>query len=250
MEDNKSNAKKPYWLGHRGRLRRRVASGNPDVVRPYEIIETVLFYAVPRMDVSGIARDLIDAFGSVDAVLNADRERLMAVPGVTRRMADCLLATGELVEAYINIKQENQFRIWRFEDMQSFLKVHFGAVRTTQLWAIYTDHDERVVGCMKIADSLLVNARAREILENVLALEARYVYVAAFYGPEPLELYEEEARSIAALSEALTLIGVTLMDYLMIGEERIISLCMTGRMSRAGENPETARLRERYVERQ
>ena len=212
MEDNKSNAKKPYWLGHRGRLRRRVASGNPDVVRPYEIIETVLFYAVPRMDVSGIARDLIDAFGSVDAVLNADRERLMAVPGVTRRMADCLLATGELVEAYINIKQENQFR-------------------------------------MKIADSLLVNARAREILENVLALEARYVYVAAFYGPEPLELYEEEARSIAALSEALTLIGVTLMDYLMIGEERIISLCMTGRMSRAGENPETARLRERYAER-
>ena len=101
-----------YWLGHRERLRLRAEKDGLEALRPHEILELVLFYAVPRADVAEVARALVGAMGSPQAVFHAPRDALLAVPGVTRAMADWLMLTGEMIDAYSVIEPGDQLRIW------------------------------------------------------------------------------------------------------------------------------------------
>jgi DNA repair protein RadC len=54
-----------YLRDHRKRLRDRFMAGGPDAVPDYELLELILFRAIPRQDVKPLARTLIDTFGDL-----------------------------------------------------------------------------------------------------------------------------------------------------------------------------------------
>ena len=54
----------PHYLGHRERLRERFLDAGPDAVTEYELLELVLFRAIPRRDVKPLAKSLIAKFVS------------------------------------------------------------------------------------------------------------------------------------------------------------------------------------------
>lgn len=73
---------KPHHLGHRERLRQRFRQGGADALPDYELLELLLFRALPRQDVKPLAKALIARFGSFAEVVAAPSERLKEVPGV------------------------------------------------------------------------------------------------------------------------------------------------------------------------
>src|SRR5262245_4699368 len=73
---------KPHYLGHRERLRQRFRSGGVETLPDYELLELVLFRAIPRQDVKPLAKALIGRFGNLAEVLSASPERLKEVPGM------------------------------------------------------------------------------------------------------------------------------------------------------------------------
>ena len=58
--------------GHRERMRTRFQKSGLEGFQPHEILELLLFYALPRVDTNPIAHDLIDTFHSLSGVLDAD----------------------------------------------------------------------------------------------------------------------------------------------------------------------------------
>ena len=68
--------------GHRARLRERLMSGGVDALGDHEIVEYLLMTAIPRKDVKPIARSLLQRFGSLAGVFNADRKALADHPGM------------------------------------------------------------------------------------------------------------------------------------------------------------------------
>ncbi|MFQ5626610.1 MAG: UPF0758 domain-containing protein, partial [Methyloligellaceae bacterium] len=75
-------AGKPHFLGHRDRLRQRFRDSGGDALPDYELLELVLFRALPRRDTKPLAKELIAKFGSFTEVMNAPDERLGEVAGV------------------------------------------------------------------------------------------------------------------------------------------------------------------------
>jgi len=73
----------PHYLGHRERLRQRFSAGGTEAMPDYELLELVLFAAVPRRDVKPLAKELIAKFGSFAEVIAAPRERLEEIEGVS-----------------------------------------------------------------------------------------------------------------------------------------------------------------------
>jgi len=71
-----------HYHGHRDRLRQRFLEGAADALPDYELLELLLFHAIPRRDVKGLSKNLIARFGSFAGVLAADPERLMELDGV------------------------------------------------------------------------------------------------------------------------------------------------------------------------
>jgi DNA repair protein RadC len=72
----------PHYLGHRQRLRARFRAAGSDAVSDYELLELVLFRALPRRDVKALAKQLIARFGSFTEALAAPPERLAEVKGL------------------------------------------------------------------------------------------------------------------------------------------------------------------------
>jgi DNA repair protein RadC len=72
----------PHYLGHRERLRERFLEAGPEAVSEYELLELVLFRAIPRRDVKPLAKALIAKFGSFGEVVSAPRPRLREIEGL------------------------------------------------------------------------------------------------------------------------------------------------------------------------
>ena len=87
--------------GHRGRVKERFLREGLDIFAEYEILELLLFYAVPRKDTKGMAHALMDAFQSLYAVLTAEAEALCTVPGIGMHTARFLKEVFSFAEFVI-----------------------------------------------------------------------------------------------------------------------------------------------------
>ncbi len=72
----------PLHIGHRERLRTRFRDAGAEALPDYELIELVLFRAIPRRDTKDLAKRLLARFGSFAEVVNAPDARLKEVDGV------------------------------------------------------------------------------------------------------------------------------------------------------------------------
>ncbi len=86
---------KPHYAGHRARLRERFLKSGGEALADYELLELLLFQALPRGDTKPLAKELIAHFGSYAEVLSADGDALREVPGV----GDAVVAALKTVRA-------------------------------------------------------------------------------------------------------------------------------------------------------
>ncbi|MBB3772322.1 DNA repair protein RadC [Angulomicrobium tetraedrale] len=87
-----------HFVGHRERLRDRFRLGGADAMPDYELLELVLFRAVPRADVKPLAKALVDRFGSFAEVITASPGRLREVKGVGDAIITEFKVIGAAVE--------------------------------------------------------------------------------------------------------------------------------------------------------
>src|ERR1019366_1752836 len=85
----------PHYLGHRERLRERFRKGGADALGEYELLELILFRAMPRRDVKPLAKALIARFGSFAETVSARPERLREIDG----LGDAAIVELKIVEA-------------------------------------------------------------------------------------------------------------------------------------------------------
>ena len=83
----KSPEKTPHYKGHRDRLRARFLDSGPDTLQDYELLELVLFLAIPQKDVKPLAKDLIDRFGGLAEIMNAPIDELTRIDGIKEKTA-------------------------------------------------------------------------------------------------------------------------------------------------------------------
>ena len=88
--------------GHRQRMRGKVFSGGMDSMPPHELIEFLLFYAIPKRDVNALAHALLNEFGSLERLFTADESELRRVPGIGSGAAKLIVAYGAAMRQYLD----------------------------------------------------------------------------------------------------------------------------------------------------
>ncbi|MGA7197700.1 RadC family protein [Roseiarcus sp.] len=84
-----------HYHGHRERLRARLREAGPAALADYELLELVLFRALPQRDVKPLAKALLARFGSFPEAISAEPHRLAEVKG----MGPSAIAEFKIVEA-------------------------------------------------------------------------------------------------------------------------------------------------------
>ncbi len=90
-----AGSEEPHYHGHRQRLRDRFRKAGADALADYELIELILFRAMPRRDVKPLAKALIARFGSFAETISARAERLAEIDG----LGEAAIVELKLVEA-------------------------------------------------------------------------------------------------------------------------------------------------------
>src|SRR5437879_13890593 len=86
--------KAPHYHGHRQRLRERFLEAGAGAVSDYELLELILFRAIPQRDVKPLAKEMIERFGSFAEVIAAPPQRLAEIKG----LGDAAIAELKIVQ--------------------------------------------------------------------------------------------------------------------------------------------------------
>ena len=216
----------PHYLGHRERLRERFLEAGPDAVSEYELLELVLFRAIPRRDVKPLAKTLIAKFGSFGEVVSASRQRLQEIEGL-----------GEAAIAEIKIVQAAASRLARGEAKKRTVLSSWSALldycRTTMAFAdkelfrvIFLDKRNQV-----IADEVQQTGTVdhtpvypREVVKRALEVSATAIILVHNHpsgDPTPSRADIQMTQSIVEIAKPL---GISVHDHIIVGKEGHASL--------------------------
>ena len=91
---------KPHFAGHRQRLKERFLKTGGDQLPDYELLELLLFQALPRRDVKPLAKDLLARFGSFAGVVSAEPALIRGVPGAGEAVVVALKTVAAAAETH------------------------------------------------------------------------------------------------------------------------------------------------------
>ena len=225
------SGKLPSYIGeHRRRLRERFLVGGAAALPDYEMLELILFRAIPRQDVKPLAHQLLDTFGDFNRVLSAPVARLNQVKGV----GDAVITELKIVEAAAQrlarsrILQRHVISSW--DAVLDYCHTTMAHRDTEQFRVLYLDRKNVLVADEAQAQGTVdhVPVYPREVVKRALELNASALILVHNHpsgDPTPSEADILMTQHVKTAAEAL---GLTLHDHLVIGRSRELSFRSEG----------------------
>ncbi|MCX7565943.1 DNA repair protein RadC [Sulfitobacter sp. F26169L] len=226
-----ASGKQPSYIAdHRQRLRARFMAGGAMAMPEYELLELVLFRAIPRRDVKPLARALMDCFGDFNRVLTAPEARLRDISGV----GDAVVTELKIVEAAAHrmarskIMHSHVLSSW--DSLLDYCHTTMAHRETEQFRVLYLDRKNVLIGDEEQAKGTVdhVPVYPREVAKRALELNASAVILVHNHpsgDPTPSQADIDMTHRVNAACDAL---GLTLHDHLIIGKSRELSFRADG----------------------
>lgn len=219
-----------YLRDHRKRLRDRFMAGGADALPDYEMLELVLFRAIPRQDVKPIARALIDQFGDFNRVLSAPLARLTEVKGV----GDAVVTELKVVEAAAHrmararVIQRPVLSSW--DALLDYCHTVMAHRETEQFRVLFLDRKNTLIADEAQGQGTVdhVPVYPREIVKRSLELNASALILVHNHPSGDPTPSEEDITMTRAIEHTASALSITLHDHLIIGKSREISFRAQG----------------------
>ena len=236
--------------GHRSRMRQRVQDRGFEGLEPHEIIEFLLFYAIPRRDVNELAHRLIDRFGSVRDVLNAELPDLESVPGMGPRTARWLALVGEAAASCADLSAADRPALENCMDVFRYAAQMERELKPPCCVQLCLDAMGRLVYRRTICDSASWGEpmTLQEALDDMLVSQAENAILLVFTGPHILEPQAYDAAHAAGYADTLLAAGCRLLDVVLVSGGVFNSMNKAGLIPEAEVESAHARaVREEYL---
>lgn len=208
---------KSIHSGHRERLRARFMQEGLASFSEHEVLELLLTYAIPQRDVNPLAHDLIDRFGRLSQVLEADVNELTQVSGVGERAALLLTMMPQLMRYYhMNALGERPV-ITNYDEAKRYCAPLFTGQHDELLFMICMDQSGRVTHRSLLQSGTIdeVAIYPRRIVEIALQHNAHGVLLCHNHPGGHAEPSQADIDSTMRLAWALAPIGIRLVDHLI-----------------------------------
>ncbi len=217
--------------GHRKRMEERLRS-DPDGLCDHELLEILLFYAIPRKNTNPLAHSLIDSFGSLEAVLKGTYEQFLAVDGVGPSTAAFLVALS-CVRARLPQKgKEEPPAVFNVREFSKFLPGRFGAEETEVIEIYCLDAREHITFTKRFVSAERDRANVdTEALSGFVAAQHPFGIVIAHNHPAAPAIPSAADDAFTARLQVLCeLHGVRLFDHFIVGQNGLFSYFSSGKL--------------------
>jgi DNA repair protein RadC len=216
--------------GHRKRLREKLLRAGPAALADYELLEMLLFLALPRIDTKPHAKRLIARFGSAGRTLSAAEHDLRAVEGI----GDSAIAALRLVQAAAlkllaeDVRDQPVLNNW--DHLVAYLTAAIAREPVEQFRVLFLDSRNRLLADEPQARGTVNHTPVypREVVRRALELGATALILVHNHPSGDPTPSRADIEMTAEIKAAAAILGITVHDHLIIGNGRHLSFRREG----------------------
>ena len=216
--------------GHRERLKQRFLEEGLDNFTEIQVLELLLFYAIPRSDTNPLAHALLEHFGSLAQVLEADVEELKKVPGIGDHAATLLALVIDLCRYYqVTCAQQTEILTTLDACGKYLVPRFFGRTRET-VFLLCLDAKCKVLCCKEIGEGSVNTAAisVRKVVETALSANATTVILAHNHPSGIAVPSNEDIQTTQRIAAALSAVEIHLADHIVVADGDYVSMVQSG----------------------
>ena len=210
----------PHYHGHRERLRERFRSAGAEALSDYELLEMVLFRALPRGDVKPLAKALIKTFGSFAEVVHAPPTRLREVDGV----GEATITELKLIAAAANrvakgqVQQRTMLSSWN--EVIEYCRTSMAFADKEQFRILFLDKRNQLISdeVQQVGTVDHTPVYPREVIKRALELSATAIILVHNHpsgDPTPSQADIQMTKAIIDIAAPL---GISVHDHIIVGK--------------------------------
>jgi DNA repair protein RadC len=171
---------KDYRREHRKRLRKKYQTSGLSALHEYEALELLLTYVIRQQDVKDRAKDLLDKFGSIKGVFDAEIGDLTDIRGISDRSALLFSLIKELAALYLKQKAKEKPQIACTSELLDFCRTAMGGKKDEEFCVIYLDAQNQIIEFETVQKGVANQAVVypRQVLESALRKKASALILA------------------------------------------------------------------------
>jgi DNA repair protein RadC len=211
----------PHYHGHRERLRGRFREAGAEAISDYELLELVLFRAIPQRDVKPLAKDLIAKFGSFAEAISAPPARLAEVKGI----GDAAITELKIVHAAASRLARGQVRkrpvLSSWSSVIDYCRTTMAFAEREQFRVLFLDKRNQLIvdELQQVGTVDHTPVYPREVVKRALELSATALILVHNHpsgDPTPSHADIEMTQTIINVAKPL---GIAVHDHIIVGKE-------------------------------
>ena len=222
--------------GHRSRLKSKFSRVGFNGFEDHEVLEFLLTFAIPQKDVNPLAHELINHFGSLNAVLDAPIKELEQVPGIGNHAAVFLSMMPQMARRYLdNPAADKRCSMATAAQRIEYFIPKFVGAKSECLYAALLNSNLEVITCEQIADGSInaIHLEYRKLIDIAVRHHATGIVLAHNHPSNPNPSIEDITTTIS-VQEALSVCGIHVLDHIIVCRDSAVSLASTGRLKHVG----------------
>src|SRR5689334_12027141 len=212
--------KAPHYHGHRARLRQRFLEAGSEAVSDYELLELILFRAIPQRDVKPLAKNLIDRFGSFAEAISAPIERLREVKGLGESAIGELKVVQAAASQFARGQTKKRTVLSSWSNVLNYCRTAMAFADKEQFRILFLDKRNQL-----IADELQQTGTIdhtpvypREVIKRALELSATAIILVHNHPSGDPTPSSADIVMTEAIIDIAGPLGISVHDHLIVGK--------------------------------
>jgi DNA repair protein RadC len=232
-EDPADHCRSPLHSGHRERLRSRFLGEGLDGFEDHQVLELLLFQTIARLDTNPVAHRLMQRFGSLSAVLEADPRDLASVEGIGSNAAAFLSMVPHVTRRYFHDRvRHSRKKLNTSEAAAEYLAPLMAGRPEEVFYLICLDSQLKVLYPALISEGTVKDAlvHPRHVVEAAIRHKAASVILAHNHPAGSVKPSSHDHKLTRHLVQALGAIEIQVVDHIIVAGEQIYSFSREGMM--------------------
>lgn len=211
--------------GHRDRLRQRFAAHGFDGFRDYEVLELLLTYAIPRVDVKPIAKRLLKVFGTLAGVFDAPVSELREIEGIGEKGAVFLTLVRQVEVRYLASDLPGKAVFDAPDKVKAHLRLLVQGRGMECFGAIFTDQQHRHVATQIMFEGTVDRTAVypRNLMKRALELDAKGLILFHNHPGGTPRASREDIELTRRMAEACEPLEIKVLDHFLIAGKEVLS---------------------------
>lgn len=215
--------------GHRARVKKRFLEEGLDHFSDIQALELLLFYAIPRADTNPIAHRLLDHFGSLSQVLEANPEELKKISGVGENGALLLNLIPQMGRFYMTDRASAPGVLTTLEQCAQYLMPRFFGRKLETVFLLCLDAKCKVLCCREVGEggTNSTGISIRRVVETALGVNASSVVLAHNHPSGVAIPSPEDIQTTRRVAMALQAVEIVLVDHIIVADDDYVSIAQS-----------------------